>query len=1495
MQPDFNPNVKNCYLNFTDLKILKHIISITIWTVLGLYLLFVILINTSYVQQFVGSQAAALISDKLGTTVHIGKVNLGFFNRFIIDDVLIYDQAGKEMLKATRMSARIELLPLADGKISISSVQVFGSHIALYQTAEGSKPNFQFVIDSLASKDTTSSKPLDLRVNSFIMQRSSVKFDRYDVVPTNGIFNPSHIYLKDISAHISLKALRNDSINLAIKKIAMTEQSGLTLNRLSLKLEGGKSHCTLHDFKLKLPATDLRIGEITADYKYDGDKIDLSTLSFKGAIDESVLSPTDIISLLPQIKTFKNNTLTFKSTFDGTYGRLRISSLNVRSEDNEDFSLEAKGWISKQKGHRPEWSLSVNDLGISQELLALTVQSMKSPNSTLQNVIPRIGNIHIEGTASSSNEKGIGMECRLSSEAGDIDLSGHVSLDKSFSGSVKTDNIDLKRILDDSNFGTIATTVDMKGRMSESSGISEMKANGVISQFEYKSYQYSNILLDGEYDRSNVSARLKIEDPNVALEAEGAFAKSGGKSDVRLKADVHRIMPQAINLSDKWGGALFSARLKADVRASNVNDAVGLIDISDLSMVTEAEEMLIRHINITSGFNDDKHFYLINSDFGNAGITGTFDYHTLTGSLTNFLREKLPTLPGLPPLTPDTHNDFYIRVNIVKTDWLEKLFGIPLQINKPLTLTGKLDDEKHDIFVNSMMPDFVYDGKAYKNASISITKPGERLYGDIRITKIMDNGDMMNLNVSGSANDNNLSTTLTWSNDAAKRQSGKLNAVASFSYEKEAYIDIKPSHININDTTWNIEPSKIVYSKDKIEIDRFAITNNRQHIIINGTASKSPTDTLSIDLSDIDIDYILDLVNFHSVDFSGKATGKAYISAPLSDMGAKGQVEISDFTFENGRMGTLNANVEWNKTEDQIDIQAVANDGPDISTYINGYVSPGRSYIDLQIEASQTRIEFIRSFTESFMSDISGNANGVVRLAGPLSNMNLTGMMVVNGSATISPLNCKYNLRNDTIVLVPDEIKFHNAEIFDTENNRGTVNGSIYHQHLTHLSYNLSIDADNLLAYNFDDFGDDTFYGTVYGSGNVRINGRSGEVTINANVTPQRNSQFVYNASNPDAIVNQEFIQWRDHSAATTSGAAHGRISEIGLMRNMPTDIRIILLINCTPDATLKLLMDSRTNDYITLHGHGVLRATYYNKGAFSMFGTYTVDHGTYSITIQDIIKKSFTFNEGGTIMFGGDPYEANLNLQAIHTVNGVSLSDLNIGNSFSNNTTKVNCLMNITGQPRAPQLDFDIDLPNVSTDEKQMIRSIINSEDEMSQQVLYLLGVGRFYPQEANNATMQNENQQSQTSLAMQSLLSGTISSQINSVLNSVINSSNWNFGANISTGDEGWNNAEYEGLLSGRLLNNRLLINGQFGYRDNANTANTSSFIGDFDIRYLLLPNGNIAINVYNKTNDRYFTKSSLNTQGIGIIMKKDFNGLGDLLGTKRKKKESGSGDTK
>lgn len=1468
------------------MKILKNIVTTTIRMLIGLYLLLIVLVHIPYLQECIGGQVATMLSDKLGTRISIGRINPGFFNRLIIDDVVIYDQRNKEMLKADRLSARVDIIPLTEGKISISSIQVFGSKFVFYKTSAEAKPNFRFILDSLASKDTTSKSPLNLRINSFIMQRGSVSFDRYDIPPTNGKLNTAHLHITDISTHIALKALKDDSINISVKKLALAEQSGLRIDRLSFKLIGNRTGCRLSNFRIKMPETDFAIKEIQAKYGFGKDGLDMATLKYHGEIAESDIKLSELSPLLPPLRKI-GYTLSLAATFEGNGDYLEVSDIGVRSRHSDDLIIKANGWL-KRKKKAPEWAVFLNDIRMSSEFISTVSSYGNTPEQAIKDLAEKVGNVRMDATVNSSDNN-IAAIGKLESEAGDLNVRLALSGDKEFAGRIQTDNTSIGKILGHDDFGLIAADIDFNGSIGNDN-TPVVNAHGTIPQLDFKGYKYRNISIDGEYSHGGLTGSLRTDDPNVRLDAEYAMSKSGNTAGVKFNASLHHLSPRAIMISDKWGDAVFSCKIDADFKAGNINDAVGSFSINDFTMSSPDDVFSIRHINLSTGFNDGRHFYLLNSDFGNAGITGTFDHKTLISSLTNFIREKLPTIPGLPPTVAGIHNDIYIRANIVSSEWLEKLFNVPLRLMAPLSLTGKIDDDTHEIFVNCLAPRFTYDGKLYENGAISITQPGDNLYGDVRVTKIMDNGESLNLRAYGNAVGNSLETSFTWSNNAMKKQSGTLNAVTQFFYDEDnhtaAKIEIKPSNVNINDTIWRVRPSDITYRKGYIDINGFAVTNNRQHITINGTASKNPADSLVVDLNDIDIEYILNLANFHAVDFSGRATGRACIYAPLGDMAAHGRMKVGDFRFEGGRMGELNANVKWNKSEKQIDIEAIANDTPGF-TVINGYVSPSRSFIDLDITANGTRTDFVRSFTSSFLSDIDGRLDGSVKLAGPLSTINITGELVMNGSALVSSTNCKYYMRDDTIRFVPDEIKFDNAIIRDIHDNRGVLNGSIYHQHLTRLSYNLSVKADNLLAYDFDDFGDDTFYGTIFGSGTVGIRGKSGELYINADITPRKNSLFVYNVSNPDAIVNQKFIQWNDKTTAVTVGTKvpEDKAADKESM-DMSTDIRMNFLINCTPDATLKLLMDARTNDYITLNGSGSLRATYYNKGAFNMFGTYLVDHGTYGITIQDIIKKNFTFNEGGKIIFGGDPYDAGLNLQAIHTVNGVSLSDLNIGNSFSNNTTRVNCLMNISGKPSAPQIDFDIDFPTISTDEKQMIRSIINSEDEMSQQVLYLLGVGRFYPQEANNATIQDDKQRSQTTLAMQSLLSGTISSQISNVLNTVINNNNWNFGANISTGDEGWNNAEYEGLLNGRLLNNRLLINGQFGYRDNANTT-TTSFIGDFDIRYLLLPNGNLSVNVYNKTNDRYFTKSSLNTQGIGLIMKKDFSGLNELLGIPGKKR--------
>ena len=1473
------------------MKILKHIIRSAVWTVLGLYILTASIIQIPAVKNGIGSMTATVLSEKLGTKVHVGRVDLGFFNRLTIDDVVIYDRQRKEMVRSARLSVKIDLLSLMNKRIAISSAQMFGTDFTLYKTSEKAAPNFQFVIDALSSKDDGKSKsPLDLRINTFIMQHSSLSYDRHDIAPSNKGIDPNHICLKDISAHLSVKALREDSLNVTVKKLAFKEKnSGLQINRMSLKAEGNRERFRLQYLTLKMPGTDISIEDAGATYRFDGNTLVKPSLKYHGRIMAGSISPADFAFVLPPLKNAGVPTVSLSVDISGTCSRIGINRFVVKSP-SDDIHVNLSGWISDLGRKIPDCHITVSDISASAGFTGTVCRSLAKNNGNMADMAARLGNIRIHGTVNSVGGV-LQTAGKLETGPGTADVNVSLSEDKTIAGNVSTHGFNLRQILDNERFGTLSATASVHGRLGDTQGNPDITCLADISGFEFNGYPYGSIRAEGTMKGNRLSGKIDVDDPNIKLSLDGFTKSANHISDISLTASVRNFSPSATRLTGKWRDAVFNTDIITTLHGNGINNFTGELSLDNFSMQSPEESYTLDHLKISSDTGDGRERHLqMDSDFGTARLSGRFDVSTIYKSVINIIRKRLPTVPGLPAVSDGTNNRFDIVADISDTGWLDKLLGIPLHTDRNINLKCTVDETEKDLSIVCSMPSFRYDGKEYADGTLSVTTGRESLHSEIEVTKTMDNGQKMKLTLIGNAADDNLHTSFLWDNNETKKNiSGRFNAVTRFgSNGKDAagalVTTILPSHINLNNSTWNIEPSTITYTKDNVDVDRFAVTNGKQHIIIDGTASKTAEDSVTIDLHDIDVEYILDLVNFHSVDFNGRASGTACISAPFGNMTAHGNIIVDDFEFEHGRMGILNANVDWDNEEKQINISAIANDGPEVMTCIDGYVSPKRSYIDLGIKAIGTSIEFMKSFTSSFISDINGQADGEVRLIGPLKTINLVGGLVINGDAHVKATNCKYYLRNDTVTFIPDEIELHDMPIFDVRNNRGIMSGSIHHKHLTKLSYDIFVKADNLLAYDFRDFGDDTFYGTVYGTGNVGIHGRSGELDINVSITPGSRSTFVYNVSNPDAISKQEFINWND---MTSESPEQEKEKKAAVRPNIPTDTHINFLINCTPDVTLKLLMDSRTNDYITLNGNGVLRASYYNKGAFSMFGTYVVERGTYDITIQDIIKKKFTFNNGGTIVFGGDPYSANLNLQAIYPVNGVSLSDLNIGNSFKNNTIRVNCLMNIGGQAMAPAVDFDIDMPTLGSDEKQMIRSIINSEDEMNQQVIYLLGIGRFYPQEANNSSVMGNNQPSQTSLAMQGLLSGTISSQLNTVLNTMINNNNWNFGANISPGDEGWNNAEYEGQLSGRLFNNRLLINGQFGYRDNQKNASTN-FIGDFDIRYLLFPNGNLSINIYNKTNDRYFTKSSLNTQGIGLTMKKDFRNLRDLFGIKKKKKK-------
>ena len=1464
----------------------SHIFRTILWTLIGFIVFVYVLLRIPAVQTYLGGAVASYLSDKIGSTVEIGRLNIGL-SRVTVDDVLIYDQSGEKMLSASRLSAKIELLPLFDGEVSMASAQVFGLRLQLYRDSVSAPLNCQYVLDSLRSKDGAR-RPLHLSIRSLIVRNGTLRYDCKSL-PQQETFDPSHLYISDLSGHFILNELTDNGIDLNIKKLAFKERSGLNIRTLSFDLKADSHHAQSSAFQLELPNSTLSLQDLTFDYQTEDGKLLTDSLTYSGEIAPSTIQLSDLAFFRPNLSAYTSPFLLSMNC----HGHGRQCELDGFKLSASGYQIDIAGDASLSfTAPRPTWSAHISEASLHTPTVFQLLSDMNIKH-TLPSQLSLLGRTTLRGDFSYSGYDHLSGKGHLSSDVGTADVSIQVA-SQQFTSEVSTPHFDMSGLLPNLPLGVVSANIELSGSWPIRRDMT-LTAQGDVDLLEYDGHRYQNISLNGTYHQQSFDGTLSMDAPDGQVDFKGQVNMSQQPYLANLEAQVRHFSPSAFGLPNRHADETYDFDITADLSGHNLGDVSGTAEIRHFAMHSGRSDFSFDRLSLQIQQQRDQHFLHLSSDFADIDAEGQLDIQTLPASVMNIIGDQLPASPfkksawGSPP-----NNQLSLTADVYDGEWLEKLFNQPLTVHSPIHIEGTIDDTERTMRLTAEVPDISYRGQHYVDGLVNLHTALDTIYADATLKRLQANGNALDLTLQASASDNDLFTEVGF-NDHGSKQAlrGRLSANTTFLQDQDGlwnlHVKVHESDLHLGNTSWTVLPSDILYSSDQLVIDHFSLNNEQQHITFSGKVRPNHADSVKVDIHQVDLNYLSGLLSNKNVEFGGIASGTGYITSIYDHPEAACQLFVDHFSFSRGTFGDLTARVGWNKSDNKITIDAIADNGLTSRTFIDGGITLSPTTFDLNINTYGTKIDFLEKYCGSFLCDIGAHVNGYIHVIGTFKEPNLEGHVVANGDVGVKSLHTVYTMENDTIIFTPDHIYFPGETLIDRDGHRARLQGYVDHKHLGSWTYDIGVHADNMLVYDHQEYGGNTFCGTVFATGNCQIRGKSGEVVIDVNATPQKNTVFYYDVSSPGALKKQEFIHWNDVTAErggyTTrdvipDGEDSRDAANTAPVYQLPANLHMNLLINATPDATLHLLMNPESGDYIALNGSGVLKANYFNKGAFNIFGNYEVDHGIYKMTIQNLIKKDFQFQPGGTISFGGDPYDAPLDLQAVYTVNGVSLSDLNIGRNFASNNVRVNCLMNIKGSANAPSVDFDMEMPTLSSDAQQMVHSLINSEEELNQQVIYLLTIGRFYSQ--NNNAM-NEGSQSQTSLAMQSLLSGTISQQINNVLSSFINNNNWNFGANISTGDEGWNNAEYEGILSGRLLNNRLLINGQFGYRDNANA--TTSFIGDFDVRYLLFPNGNLAVRVYNQTNDRYFTKNSLNTQGLGLIMKKDFSGWRDLIGRKSK----------
>jgi hypothetical protein len=1471
------------------------ILLIGIIVPVGLY----ITLSTSWAQEKLCEIAEEQLSELLATDVEIGRVMLHPFNRISINDVKAKDSYGQTALTVDKIDAAFELRHfLTTGHTIIDYALIDGMNMRLYKETPDSPLNIADIIERLKSdKDDDNKSNITLKINTIVLLNSSLSYDVLsEPNKAVGTFDKNHISVSNVHLNAYIPKIGKDTYNVQLERLGFTEKSGFTLSNLSVNADINNSYTNLSDLCIELNNSRLAFEPIELEYsdlKHFAEAFDNAQTTIATDGDNYVYLP-DLRAFAPDLDKI-DRSFNIDLAASGSKSTINLNKLSIIDSHDSQTSVLAQGYVSNFSS-LDSMLFDLKKLHIGANGAELASAASKIIPQKAGEILSRLNRFSIDATCSGYLSSAT-ADITAKTTAGNIALKGSfAALDSlrniSFDADATLDNLNIGQIIGDSRFGEVAGTTSVSANILRK--VISGNADVEIDHINYNGYTYQDIAIIGETDGKQLTANLTIDDPNITSDLSTFIDYSSKLKSINLNGYLSGINLNAIGVTHTPGTQIFSSNMDIDLAASSIDDIEGTASLSNLSIMNdEGNDLHIKNFDIELAPNAAMPEITITSDILNGSIEGPYKFSTLPNAIKQIAGIIMPSL--LPGYSIDVYadaktrldNNFNFDFTISNAEEFAEYFNLPIQIIYPVSISGEVKEVNKYFRANVDAPYLQQGNKIIENTSLYVYGDAASQYGMVYgTTQMPTNKGKMTLIAGLTGTNDRLDTDLKWHIDRSIPLNGEFSLSTLFSRNENdkicADIDFNPGNINFGNETWSIATSKIKYTPEAIDINGFSLASNTQQIQIDGRIADTEDDKLKVSLSNVDLITIFETLEINKALISGRATGTIYAGQLYSKEPQINcdNLHVKDIGYNYCTLGDADIKASWLNDKQAFQLDADITEPGGLKSRIYGCIYPANEALDINFDANHVKIGFMGPFMEAFASEIDGYASGHARLFGTFKYIDMEGDILAENLRVKIDFTNTYYTATDSIHIKPGIIDVPNVTIHDVNGNTAMLNGKVWHKFFKEPSFDFQItQARNFLSYNTTTKQNPDWYGTIYGNGSASITGEPGVVNIGVKMSTAPSSTFTFVLSDMVEVDDLAFITFRDKTPVDPNAENDNsdipavvrafQNKMVAMNTDTPSAYNMDIQVDITPQAQMILVMDPIGGDRIKANGTGNLRMTYGSvDNDLRMYGTYTLDQGSYNFTLQDIIIKDFTIKSGSSITFQGDPYSAQLDIDAIYTVNA-NLSDLD--ESFSQDkdlnrtNVPVHALLQVNGDMRQPDISFDLEFPTLTSDTYRKVKSIVSTEEMMNQQIIYLLALNRFYtPEYMGSSTNHNE---------LFSVASSTVASQLSSMLGKL--SDNWSIAPNLRSDRGDFSDVEVDLALSSRLLNNRLLFNGNFGYRDKS--LNTNQFIGDFDIEYLLNSRGTWRLKAYNRYNDQnYYLRTAATTQGVGIMLKRDFDNL-------------------
>ena len=1086
----------------------------------------------------------------------------------------------------------------------------------------------------------------------------------------------------------------------------------------------------------------------------------------------------------------------------------------------------------------------------------------------------------------------LNLQGAFSSPLGVLNVVGIFQLDMhqkriAFAGDVITDDLDLNQMLPQKELGKVSFSTHINGTIDSTKQVL-CEANAKIKKFEYKGYCYRDIQVNGQLDSIKAHGNLNINDENLKLELNGHIDWVK-KNLVDIKIRIADFVPAALNMTESHPNLRIKANTSINLRISKIYDfwadnLAGLIKVDSILLQNNDEEFTTQQpvkIIIDNGLSQKKQerSLIVVSKIRTFSLSGKYSYKSIPLVFKHILHKSLPTLIEKPQ--EDYPQDVKIKytVSFHHLNQLFKVLNLGLQFHSqtPDQIVGSIDGEK--ISLTAKFPEIKTDkGGHFKDGIIKINNPDNGLEANMSISIILpkDNpvaeklGDITTSCSIFAKNDSvNLDINFEGINESTPSNKGRINVgsyLSIFQNKPRLDIAVKQTQIILNDSSWTINPTTITYthSNKTTQINNFRLGTDYQSLQADGRISKSKKDSVNINLHNLNVDYLLSFTEASkAITVQGPVTGNATLYNVLSNVMLEANAQIKNAGLNGVYLGDVTATAKLDKPNKSIIVEGEAKDSTNHRVaVIDGTIIPSEKKWVLNVDCDSVDLRIIDFWTKQILSNPQGRGYGKIQIKGIKRDVTVTGLpSVKNAQITLPQIGATFSF-DGTIDLQENFIRFNKIILYDQYKNEGIFDGALYHKNFMNFHYEFTALANNMHVMDLPANPQSLFYGQVFATGDVHIKGNEETCGITVNAQTEANTKFYLKTNTASQASNSDFIQFVQPDTVTKHQQALQKKEVIP-----ETTTKLILELNgqVTPQAEINILFGGE--DAIRGKGEGALKLIYESPSEdISMQGNYSLHSGQFSISLGNIVRRNFTIDKG-SINWVKDPMDPTLDITG-HYHTTASLRDLFGSESAQIATDRtsvpVNCVLKLTDKLFKPILKFEIELPQSDESVQSQVKSIINTEEKLMRQMIYLLVFNRFYtPEYLQNTQNVGLNE-------TYSLLSSTLTGQINSWLSKLTDV--FTMGFNFRTDGEGETaSQEYEANFQIHPIN-QLIINGNFGYR--YNDLSNRPFFGDLDIEYLLTENGKLRIKAYTHTVDKYSLRQANMVQGVGFVFKHDFN---------------------